>query len=67
MVRMELRVVIATIATFVALAGIALAINGVLYDRDEVMWSGVVSIAVGIFGCVTMLTLWPQDKERRGE
>ncbi|HEY3599244.1 MAG TPA: DUF2964 domain-containing protein [Paraburkholderia sp.] len=64
MVRMELRVVLATIATFVALAGIALAIHGVLYDRDEVMWTGVVSIALGMLGCVSMLTLWPRDKER---
>jgi DUF2964 family protein len=67
MVRMELRVVVATIATFVALAGIALAIHGVLFERNGMFWVGVLSIAVGIVGCVSMLTLWPRDKKRLSE
>jgi hypothetical protein len=67
MVRMELRVVVATIATFVALAGIALAIHGVLYERNGVFWLGVLAIAAGICGCVSMLTLWPRDRKERSE
>jgi hypothetical protein len=55
MVRLEMRIVLAAIATFVALAGIAVAIHGILYEQDDVMWSGVVAIGAGIAACVVML------------
>jgi hypothetical protein len=55
MVRLEGRIVLAAIATFVALAGIAVSIHGLLYDDDQVMWSGVVAIGLGIAGMVVML------------
>jgi Protein of unknown function (DUF2964) len=55
MVRLEARIVLAAIATFVALAGIAVSIHGLLYDDDQVMWSGVVAIGLGIAGMVVML------------
>jgi hypothetical protein len=55
MVRLEVRIVLAAIATFVALAGIAVSIHGLLYDNDQVMWSGVVAIGPGIAGMVVML------------
>jgi hypothetical protein len=55
MVRLEVRIVLAAIATFVALAGIAVSIHGLLYDNDQVMWSGVVAIGLGIAGMVVML------------
>jgi hypothetical protein len=61
MVRMELRVVLATLAIFIALGGIGLSIHGSLYYLDEDVWIGVIAIVVGIAGCVTMLTLWPRD------
>jgi hypothetical protein len=61
MVRMELRVVLATLAIFVALGGIGLSIHGSLYYLDREVWTGVIAIAIGIVGCVTMLTLWPRD------
>ena len=55
MVRLEVRIVLAAIATFVALAGIAVSIHGLLYDDDQVMWSGVVAIGLGIAAMVVML------------
>lgn len=55
MVRLEWRIVVAAIATFVALGGIALAIHGLLYDKDNVMWSGLAAMGIGIFGLVVML------------
>ena len=61
MVRMELRVVLATLAIFIALGGIGLSIHGSLYYLDREVWTGVIAIAIGIVGCVTMLTLWPRD------
>jgi hypothetical protein len=61
MVRMELRIVLAVIATFVMLAGIAVAIHGLLFDQDEAMLYGTVAIGAGVAGCVVMLNLWPKD------
>jgi hypothetical protein len=63
MVHTEFRVVFATIAIFVALLGIGLVIHGLLFDRNAAMWSGMISIAAGMAGCVVMLTLWPRDNE----
>jgi len=62
MVRLEFRVILAAIATFVALAGIAVSIHGLLYDEDQVMWSGVAAIAAGIAGCVVMLNPLPHRR-----
>ncbi|WP_109483490.1 DUF2964 domain-containing protein [Paraburkholderia sp. C35] len=61
MVRMELRVVLATVAIFIALGGIGLSIHGSLYYLEDDIWVGVLAIVIGIVGCVTMLTLWPRD------
>ena len=61
MVRMELGVVLATVAIFIALGGIGLSIHGSLYYLNHEIWVGVIAIAIGIAGCVTMLTLWPRD------
>jgi hypothetical protein len=55
MVRLEARIVVAAIATFVALGGIAVSIHGLLYEQDRVMWWGIVAIAGGITGMVVML------------
>ncbi|TDN63918.1 DUF2964 family protein [Paraburkholderia sp. BL10I2N1] len=55
MVRLEPRIILAAIATFVALGGIAVSIHGLLYDEDQVMWSGVVAIGLGIAAMVVML------------
>jgi hypothetical protein len=61
MVRAELRIVLALIATFVMLAGIAVAIHGLLFDQDMAMLYGTLAIGVGVAGCVVLLSLWPKD------
>lgn len=62
MVHTELRVVIAAFATFVALAGIAVSIHGLLFDEDQVTLSGVVAIGLGLLAAVALLNVWPRDK-----
>lgn len=62
MVRTELRVVLAAIATFVMLAGIAVSIHGLLFDLDLAVQYGVAAIALGIATCVTALNVWPKDR-----
>jgi hypothetical protein len=61
MVRIELRVVLAVIATFVALGGIAVAIRGLLFDESDLVLYGVAAIVVGIFSCAVLLNTWPKD------
>ncbi|RKP43538.1 DUF2964 family protein [Trinickia fusca] len=61
MIRAELRVVLAVIATFVALAGIAVAIHGLLFDYADSVLYGVAAIVVGVFGCAVLLNCWPTD------
>jgi hypothetical protein len=61
MVRTEFRIVLAAAATFVALAGIALAIRGLLFDQGSTVLYGAVAVVVGIFGCAVLLNVWPRD------
>jgi Protein of unknown function (DUF2964) len=61
MVRLELRIVLALAATFVALAGIAVAIRGLLFDQSDAVLYGIAAIVVGVFGCAVLLNIWPQD------
>lgn len=61
MIKTEWRVVLAVIATFVALGGIAVAIKGSLFDQSDAVLYGVVAIVVGVFGCALLLNLWPHD------
>jgi hypothetical protein len=61
MVRTELRIVLAVMATFITLAGIAVAIHGLLFDQDEAMFYGTVAIGVGVAGCAVLLNLRPKD------
>jgi hypothetical protein len=62
MVRTELRVVLATIATFVMLAGIAVSIHGLLFDLDNAVRYGVAAIALGMTTCAVALNVWPKDR-----
>jgi len=64
MVRDELRIVVAALATFVALAGVAVSIHGLLYYENNVVLSGVIAAGVGIAACVLMLTIHPKDLEQ---
>ncbi len=61
MVRMELRIVLAVIATFVALAGIAVAIHGLLFDQGTRVLYGAIAIVIGVFGSAVLLNVWPKD------
>jgi heme A synthase len=62
MIRAERRIVIAAIAVFVALAGMAMVIHGVLYDtRNDTVYGGVL-LVIGVAVLALMLTPRPSDK-----
>ncbi|RQS72497.1 DUF2964 domain-containing protein [Burkholderia sp. Bp8963] len=61
MVRTELRVVLAAIATFVMLAGIGVAIHGLLFDLDNAVRYGAAAIALGVTTTAIALNVWPKD------
>ncbi|CAG9244047.1 DUF2964 family protein [Paraburkholderia unamae] len=63
MVHGELRIVLAVLATFVALFGLAYAIDGLIFDENNVVLSGLATVALGIVAFVVMLTLHPKDLE----
>jgi heme/copper-type cytochrome/quinol oxidase subunit 3 len=60
----EFRVVIASIAAFMTLAGAFATIHGLLYDRANVMNGGVITVLFGILFVVVMLTPWARDEDR---
>lgn len=60
----EFRIVIASIAAFMTLAGAFATIHGLLYDQTRVMQGGVITALFGILFVVVMLTPWPRDDER---
>ncbi|AHI66817.1 DUF2964 domain-containing protein [Burkholderia thailandensis] len=64
MVRTELRVVLAAIATFVVLAGIAVAIHGLLFDQNAALRYGAAAIALGVTTCAVALNVWPKDEKK---
>nr|WP_254609435.1 DUF2964 domain-containing protein [Burkholderia lata] len=61
MVRTELRVVLAAIATFIMLGGIAVAIHGLLFDLTDAVRYGAAAIAVGATTAAIALNVWPTD------
>ncbi|WP_343670806.1 DUF2964 family protein [Paraburkholderia heleia] len=63
MVHGELRIVASVLATFVALFGLGYAIDGLIFDENNVVLSGMVTVALGIVALVVMLTLHPKDLE----
>ena len=64
MVHGELRIVVATLATFVALFGVAIVIHGLFFDLSNVVLYGAAMIAAGVVAFVVMLTLHPHDVEQ---
>jgi predicted Co/Zn/Cd cation transporter (cation efflux family) len=64
MVRTELRIVLATLATFTVLAGVAVCIQGLLFDQMRVIFSGVVVIVAAVATFVAMLNLRPKDDSK---
>jgi hypothetical protein len=67
MVQTELRIVLAVIAAFVSIAGIAVAIHGMLFDRSNSLLYGSIAIGVGVFGCALLLNVWPKDMKDESE
>ena len=61
MVRTELRIVLATLATFAALAGVAICIHGRLFDQMRVVYLGIVVIVAAVATFVVMLNLRPKN------
>jgi hypothetical protein len=61
MVRTELRIVLATLATFAVLAGLAVCIHGLLFDQMRAICSGVLVIVVAVATFVVVLNLWPKN------
>ncbi|EIP87211.1 hypothetical protein A33K_16815 [Burkholderia humptydooensis MSMB43] len=56
--------VVAAIATFVMLAGIAVAIHGLLFDQDAALRYGAAAIALGVTTCAVALNVWPKDEKK---
>ncbi|WP_027817003.1 DUF2964 family protein [Paraburkholderia bannensis] len=63
MVQGELRILLAVIAVFAVLAGLALAIHGLLFDVQTYVDYGMAIVAGGIAAFVAMLTVHPRDVE----
>lgn len=63
MVQGELRILVAALAVFVALAGLAVAIHGLLFDEPRVVLYGMTTVSCGIVAFVAMLTVHPKDVE----
>ncbi len=61
MVQGELRIVVATIATFVALFGVAIALHGLLFDENDFVDYGTIATVFGILLCALSLNLYPHD------
>jgi hypothetical protein len=63
MVQGELRVVLATFAVFAALAGLAVAMHGLLFDEFRFVVYGMAIVSCGVVAFVAMLTVHPKDVE----
>ncbi|AYZ62743.1 DUF2964 domain-containing protein [Burkholderia multivorans] len=61
MVRTELRVILAAIATFVMLGGIGVAIHGLLFDIQDALLYGAAAIGLGVATTAVALNVWPKD------
>lgn len=55
MARVEGRIVLAAIAVFVTLGGLAASIRGLLYERPTLVEFGVFAMVIGIAGFVFFL------------
>lgn len=61
MVHGRYRIIIATVAVFVALAGLMASVRGLLYDDQYVVRFGVGAMLAGVAGFVLMLN--PKQKD----
>ena len=58
----EVGVVLAVLATFIAVIGIAVVIHGMLFDENGVTLSGAATIALGVIASAAFLNLWPGNR-----
>ncbi|OLL31185.1 hypothetical protein BTH42_13340 [Burkholderia sp. SRS-W-2-2016] len=58
MERVEGRIVLAAIAIFIALGGIAAAIRGLLYEDGALVRIGALAMVLGVAGFVILLNPW---------
>ncbi|HTI18042.1 MAG TPA: DUF2964 family protein [Trinickia sp.] len=61
MARWEWSVVLAIVATLVAVGGIAVTVRGLLVDQSDIVLYGLAGIVVGIFSCALLLNVSPRD------
>ncbi|WP_250453414.1 DUF2964 family protein [Caballeronia sp. ATUFL_M2_KS44] len=61
MVSSEARIVAAAIAVFTTLAGIFIALHGLVFDKVAVLNYGVLTILVGVASFAVMLMPMPED------
>ncbi|WP_180970354.1 DUF2964 family protein [Burkholderia sp. WAC0059] len=66
MVRSEWQVVLAALAIFAALMGMAVSIHGMVYDDHRVALTGAASTGLGIALFVVMLNRFPDETRRHG-
>jgi hypothetical protein len=57
----EVGVVLAVLATFIAVIGIAIVIHGMLFDENQVTLSGAATVAIGVIASAAFLNLGPRD------
>lgn len=55
MVRAKYRIVLATLAVFVAIVGLLAAIRGLLFDQESVLRYGAAAVIAGVAGFVLLL------------
>ncbi|AOJ71779.1 MULTISPECIES: DUF2964 domain-containing protein [Burkholderia] len=56
------RVVLATIAVFISLAGMMEAVRGLLFDSNAEFLYGVVALSLGVAAFVVLLNPTPKDE-----
>ncbi|AFT88995.1 DUF2964 family protein [Paraburkholderia phenoliruptrix] len=55
MVRAEYRIVVAVVAVFASLAGLSVAIDGLLFDKSGLVRYGFAAMVVGVAAFVLLL------------
>lgn len=65
MVRAEFRIVLATLAVFVAIVGMLAAIRGLLFDQNSVLRYGSAAVVAGVASFVMLLNPAPNLDDDR--
>ncbi|EDT02528.1 MULTISPECIES: DUF2964 family protein [Burkholderia] len=62
MIRRQSRIVVATIAVFLSLAGMMAVVTGLLFDETIALRGGAIALIVGVAGFVVMLNPGPKGE-----